>query len=724
MPNDPQYAEEQTHLALTRTKLETVIDDTQEYFSALPGLYPNESEIIMLNELLTRTYNHLVRLQQSKEKPYFARIDFTENGALDAERYYIGKIGILDSADNTITLDWRAPVATLYYDSNVGAVSYAAPGGTVHGSLRLKRQLEIKKGVLTAYRDVDTVSNDDLLRPYLGVNADNRLKNIIATIQSEQNRIIRAPLEDNIIVQGAAGSGKTTVALHRIAYLVYNNRNTIQPGQYMVIGPNRFFINYISSVLPDLDVDSVPQYTYADLVQDILGETYTLTDSARVLSMAASGRYHSRVEQYKVSLAYRDALDRFLHDFVQTLLPAGDFVLRGLTILPHAVLQDAWAAALLGTEDTLRGKVEHCILYLTMAIENRRLELEQEVSAFFRTQYQQPGVNLDRIHKDRTYVEKEVANGCARSLKAFFNGIDIKILPLYRRFVQDSMRYLPDFPQWEQLQKQTLTRLRKREIDPEDQPALLYLQSCLNGCERYKAYRHTVIDEAQDFGAFDFYVLQKIFSACAFTIVGDLAQAIYGYRSIAAWDEVTDGSFGGRAVLTELQKSYRNTVEIMDAANLVTTHMGMKPAAPVIRYGAPVGLYPCPAADNGALLAQLIAAYRQEGLQTIALLTKTEEEAEQVAAALSARGLAAELVTNQSTLYSGGLCIMPGYLSKGLEFDAVVLCDASAKKYAADQRVDMHLLYVAMTRALHRLDILYSGKPAMPLQGLISAKKT
>ena len=716
---DTIYGEEQRHLDMTRWQLTQVQEETQDYFDSLPGLYPNEAEIIMLNDLLTRTHNLLLRLKQMRENPYFARIDFAEEAESTATPYYLGKIGVLDGNDNAITLDWRAPVATLYYDSNVGPVSYEAPGGTIHGQLTLKRQLEIESGVLSSYRDVDTVANDDLLRPYLGVNADNRLKNIIATIQGEQNRIIRAPLTGNIIVQGAAGSGKTTVALHRIAYLVYNNRNTIKPGQYMVIGPNRFFINYISSVLPDLDVDSVPQYTYSDLVREILGESYTLTDSARVLSLAAAGRYQSQIEKYKVSLAYKQALDTFLADFARTLLPDGDFALRGLTILSHETLSEAWRQAMAGGEDTLRAKVSHGILYLNLYIENHLLELEQMVSAFFREQYQQPGVDLNKIHKDRAYVEKELASGCGRSLKAFFNKIDVRMLALYRQFVQGFDKYGADFAQADVLKKQTLARLRKKEIDPEDQPALLYLQACVNGCGSYKTYRHTVIDEAQDFGAFDFYVLQKILSACSFTIVGDLAQAIYGYRSIDGWESVVDGSFGGQATLALLQKSYRNTVEIMEAANLVTGHLGMAPATPVIRYGAPVGVYPATSAQGqGDLLAALISSYQQEGLDTIALLAKTEEDAAHVAEELATRGLSATLITGDSTVYGGGLCVMPGYLSKGLEFDAVVLCDAGNAKYSDSQRVDMHLLYVSMTRALHRLDILHMGDLAVPLRTL------
>ena len=200
---------------------------------AIPRIYMNNPT--MMNNSIEMYTEKISLMEKSINKPYFARLDFARDGETKVETLYIGKVGVMDEENNNITIDWRAPVSSMYYDSNIGRASYEAPEGTCTGELLLKRQYEIENRELISFQDVDTVSNDDLLKPYLSASADNRLKNIVSTIQQEQNSIIRESISKNIIIQGVAGSGKTTVALHRIAYLVYNNRDTIKPNQYLVI---------------------------------------------------------------------------------------------------------------------------------------------------------------------------------------------------------------------------------------------------------------------------------------------------------------------------------------------------------------------------------------------------------------------------------------------------------------------------------------------------------
>ena len=253
---------EQEKLQETLAQYQEVLEELRLMMKALPNKYPNDSETL---SVLLKKYENKERIMtEGLKKPYFARIDFKDDNRSEENSYYIGKVGITDFDQNIVTVDWRAPIASLYYDSNIGKTSYKAPEGTIIGSLNLKRQYEIENGKLLTFNDVDTVANDDILKPYLSVNADNRLKNIVSSIQAEQNEVIRKDISDNIIVQGVAGSGKTTVALHRIAYLAYNYRDIIQSNQYIIIGPNKFFMKYISSVLPDLDVTDVPQLTYEE----------------------------------------------------------------------------------------------------------------------------------------------------------------------------------------------------------------------------------------------------------------------------------------------------------------------------------------------------------------------------------------------------------------------------------------------------------------------------
>ena len=256
--------EEKEYLENTISRFEEIIEEEELRIKAIPRMHSNDP--ILMASLLSTYKTKLETLKRTISKPYFARIDFTSDETRKEEECYIGKVGVSDNDNNLITVDWRAPIASIYYDSNIGEASYLAPEGKIKGTLNLKRQYDIEDKVLKSYQDVDTVSNDEILKPYLNASADNRLKNIVSTIQSEQNKIIRNPLYNNLIIQGVAGSGKTTVALHRVAYLVYNNRQNIKPEQYLVVGPNKFFINYISNVLPDLDVNNVSQLTYDEII--------------------------------------------------------------------------------------------------------------------------------------------------------------------------------------------------------------------------------------------------------------------------------------------------------------------------------------------------------------------------------------------------------------------------------------------------------------------------
>ncbi|MCL2057267.1 MAG: AAA family ATPase [Oscillospiraceae bacterium] len=716
MGSDPVFEEERAQLALTQRCYGQIADEHQEYFRVLPSLYPNESEIVMLNELLTAAYNRIVRLRQGVERPYFARIDFRENGAGSGEKYYLGKIDAVDAQDKQVTLDWRAPIATLYYDSNVGDVSYAAPGGKVEGALTLKRQFEIEKGELVSWGDVDTVSNDDLLRPYLGVNADSRLKNIIATIQTEQNRIIRERMDINLIVQGVAGSGKTTVALHRVAYLVYNYRSTVKPGQFMVIGPNRFFISYISSILPDLDVDSVPQYTYAELAREVIGEDFEVRDSIEAFTEAVGGGHIGAVEGYKASMAYKEAIDRFLPWYEQSLKPEGGFDLRGFPVLTADEVSECWDSAMEGPGSTVKARTEQCVIFLQTRLQNRKIEFDIKLSQHFGELYREPGADLDALHRRREYIRRELDRGCAKSLRSFFHKLDAKLLSVYRIFLQNCEMFLDEnFSEAVALKKTSLAALRSRKLDRGDLPALLYLKERVMGHGRFGEFRHAVIDEAQDFGGFDFFALGRIMPSCTFTAVGDLTQAIYSYRGVSDWDSVARHCFDKPAEVRYMRKSYRTTVEIMEAANLVSGQLGYAPAEPVIRHGRKVEAYDASPGEMLEIIGGLIKLYLSEGFKSIAILAKTADTLRNITEKLQKQGINIDMIDSNDRIYEGGICAMPGYLSKGLEFDAVILCDAHDSTYRKSSRADMHLLYVEMTRALHRLDIFYDGWIAEPL---------
>lgn len=708
--------EEAERLADTLEKYREAITDEQLMYDALPSLYRNDPDV--LNDLMLQMHNHIARLKLGLGKPYFARIDFTHGSDGTAEKCYIGKIGVSDSANHIITVDWRSPVSTLYYDSNIGVASYDAPSGVISGTLDLKRQIEIEQGRLLSASDVDTVSNDDLLKPYLGANADSRLKNIVASIQGEQNRIIREKLEKSIVVQGAAGSGKTTVALHRIAYLAYTYRDTIRPKQYMVIGPNPFFISYISSVLPDLDVDSVPQCTFPELAKEFIHEDFTLADSYAKLREVIRDGAHSGVERFKTSMRYKEALDRFLVWFEATLPPDSDFAIRGFTVLTKGQVEKAYAEARVRAGGTIQARVDRCVLLLSGIVQNSRSALEVRLSDFFREQYgkARDSGELARMHKDREMIERELEKGCGRSLKNFFSRADRKALPLYRLFLQNSGEYIgPEFPEAAALKTSALALLRKKTLSSEDLPAVMYLKERVKGAGKYKEFRHVVVDEAQDYGEFELYALQRILPSSTFTVVGDLAQSIFGYRCVESWEPVLRDSFSGGAILCEMQRSYRTTVEIMEAANKISARLGLAQAQPVIRHGEPVGFHPVEAGGAAEVILRVIREYENMGYVSIAVISKTQEESDCVGERLRGLGLPIESVSAFAGQYTGGICAITAYQAKGLEFDGVILSDASEAAYASGRRMDLHLLYVAMTRPLHRLDLFYTGELAAAL---------
>ena len=294
------------------------------------------STILINNELIklgAQNYNGLVR---SRHKPYFGRVDFREGNTSVTNRYYIGKVALAKRNENKpIIIDWRSPLANIYYDGRLGEVSYESPSGTVQGELFLKRQYTINEGKLEDFIDIDITTTDAFLQSSLQAHADDRLKDIASTIQSEQNKIIRAEASRPLIVQGVAGSGKTTIALHRIAYLMYTYEDKFIPENFLILAPNRLFINYISEVLPELGVEGVRQLTFADFVKELIGTTYTVINSnERIQSLLEGGMDNvergllSHIANYKGSLDFKNLIDNYVSDLEGQLVTKTDFILE------------------------------------------------------------------------------------------------------------------------------------------------------------------------------------------------------------------------------------------------------------------------------------------------------------------------------------------------------------------------------------------------------------
>lgn len=677
-------------------KLDIIKKEEEQVLTTLPKKYSHNP--ILLSNLMSITATKITNISRIKERPYFARIDFKDDKKQNKEKIYIGKIGVLDLDGNIVITDWRAPISTLYYDSNLGRVDYIAPEGLVKGEMSLKRQIIISNKRVTDIFDVDSVSDDELLKPYLGANADNRLKNIVASIQGEQNYIIRKGIEKNIVVQGVAGSGKTTVALHRIAYLMYNNSDKYKADQFMVIGPNKFFINYISNVLPDLDAGNAVQLTIEELAKKFIDEDILFEDVTKNLSDIIDDGVEKKYLKFKNSMDYYRLLDNYLNDIESGFISAKGLVINNIQVLSKEDIENVYK--------TVNGSCVSQKLEMTSKVIANRLKNNNDVYEYIKNSMDTLCQNEKDVNRKRNLIKKEfdmlkelTSNGFEKQLKKLLNIDKIKVLNIYIDFINS----LDDMIE---LKSDTMYLLKKKTCQNEDIAALLYIKYYLFGNEKFKKYKQVVVDEAQDFGKFTFYMLKLLISNATFSIFGDIAQGIYSYKSIDDFNEILEDIFK-EAEYIKLKKSYRTSIEIMNEANKISKEIGLDEALPVIRSAGPVIKSKINKSDKENYIVNQVKKYKEAGFKSIAIIYKNQKELVNMNKKLKENNIESEIIYKDQEKYEGGICLLTSYLSKGLEFDVVIIADVEDEIYKYDNRLDMKLLYVSMTRALHKLELVY-----------------
>lgn len=664
---------------------------------------------------------HIRNLKTSVNKPYFARIDFTSDEDGKVSTVYIGKNGVIKNTDIIVT-DWRAPISSLYYDAEIGRCSFEAPNETISGNMSLKRQFEIELGELQEYFDVDLVSNDELLQKYLNSNNDARLKSIVSTIQKEQNDVIRKKIFDNIIIQGVAGSGKTTVALHRIAYLVYNYMKTIKQNQYLVIGPNPVFLKYIKSVLPDLDVSGVEQCTFEQFAQMYIDENISVNSSDKKVIDNIEGKNNSDVDKFKCSIKYKKMIDKFLKIYFYSIT-SKSLMLGNFEVIPQNIMREIFE----GTEEVyskdLNNKIEITIDRLCKYIENNYDFITSRYNNYSFELFKNVQTDEEK-NKMRNMFSKdraELSKNCRSILRKYFNKSKVSTIKLYKLFISSINDYdIYNYNNISELKRKTQKNIKNNSYDFEDLSALIYIKTALGLNKNYERIKHTVIDEAQDLGEFNFYVLKESLPASTFSIFGDLAQSIYDYRGINNWNEVNEVMFSGNGEIVNFNKSYRTTAEIMESADDVLDSIGLSRSDMVVRHGNPVQVSEIEDANNiPEYIAEKICEYKEKGYKTIAVISKTDLLSNYINKALKMFGINIPNVTANDDLIDEKfrVCTISNQLAKGLEFDAVILNNANEEIYSSNSSLDMKLLYVALTRALHELDIVYSGTITKPLSG-------
>ena len=644
----------------------------------------DENKFSMTEKWIELYLASIASLKRHKDKPYFARIDFKDETMKNKDQLYIGKLSMLDENNDCLVIDWRTPIANLYYDSSLGQTSYKTNDGSyIHGDLSLKRVYTIEDAKLLDYLDVHSTSDDELLKPFLGVNADNKIKNIVSSIQKEQNDIIRDSLYKNIVVQGVAGSGKTTVMLHRIAYLAYNYQDLFNTTQYLVLSPNNLFTDYISSILPDLEVDKVKQATYENIFKEYMNFKFT----PQFITRNKTNNY-DYVSEYKSDKEMINKIDDFYKQYESKILDR-DIVYKGVTIISKEDIRNTFTK---NNNDPFEVKLKKLIndLYNLTQKDSFRLinNINDQIKILINN-------NQDKrkYYFDIGYESKQLfIKGMKEVIKNHFKIFDNNIYKLYTEFIQTL--------DYKEAKDVTLSNLEKKKFDYDDLALLIYLKYLINGAKSYDSYISISIDEAQDLGYTHFVALKKIFRRANFTIVGDLSQSIYAYRGIRHWDDIN--KLFDNDILY-LSKSYRNTIEIMEYANKILEYLQVSKATPVIRHGDEVNEIKY--SDKLQTILDRINTYKKDH-NSIAIICKTKEEVDILYKELSKKTNITKIDENTSK-YEGGLCILPIYLSKGLEFDCVILSDVDNNNYNKDNILDMKLLYVGITRALHNLDILY-----------------
>jgi DNA helicase-2/ATP-dependent DNA helicase PcrA len=595
----------------------------------------------------------LLKLGQS---PYFGRIDFAAANK-EATPVYIGVYSFMDERQRrNLIYDWRAPISSLFYDYELGPASYATPSGPVQGTIALKRQYKIRDGRMEFMIENDVNIHDDVLQRELAKSSDDKMKNIVATIQRDQNAVIRNETASVMVIQGVAGSGKTSIALHRIAFLLYRYRETIAAKDVLIISPNKVFADYISNVLPELGEEHIPELGMDELAADLLENRYqfqTFFEQVAALLENPDPAFIERI-QFKASFDFLSQLNRYLLHIENHYFTVRELRV-GRTVVPGPWIQEKF-------------KTFHRVPLL------KRFALVAEaVRAYVR----------DAAGRKLTGQEKGTIGEAIPRMFKLHN-----VLDLYR-----------DFYRW--CGKPELLKLDQRlHLEYADVFALIYLRLRLEGISAYDHVKHLLVDEMQDYTPVQYAVLSRLFT-CRKTILGDVSQTVNPYSASSA--ETIERVFPQADVVT-LYRSYRSTVEITAFAQRIVPNPHI---IPLERHGPEPVVMSCTSRDEEMKAArELITAFRSSGNHSLGIICKTLRQAEAAYRALAAPGV--HLLTEESTTFKEGVIITSAHLAKGLEFDEVIVPFASARTYKTE--VDKRMLYVACTRAMHQLTLTYSGE--------------
>ena len=601
------------------------------------------------------------RLGKILDIPYFGRIDFKEKKeSTKTLSVYIGTHTFYDQGSSmSFIYDWRAPISSMFYDYELGEASYMSPAGEIRGNISLKRQYRIRNGKMEFMIESSLTVHDDILQKELSSNMDDKMKNIVATIQREQNRIIRNEDASVLIIQGVAGSGKTSIALHRIAYLLYTFKESLSSKDILIISPNKVFADYISNVLPELGEEAIPETGMEQVLSNILDNKYkyqTFFEQVNELLSKPSENFKERI-RYKATFDFIAQLNRFILDVENTYFKATDVQLTKYFTIPAEFIDEQFRRF---NRYPVRQRFEAMTDYILQMV-----QIQYRITA---------------TTAERNMLKKEIRN-------MFAGNNDIQV---YK-----------DFFKW--TGKPDMFKMRRnRTLEYSDLAPLAYLRMALDGNNSHSKIKHLLIDEMQDYSPIQYKVLQKLYP-CRKTVLGDTAQSVNPYGSSTA-GVIRKALITGDVM--KLCKSYRSTYEIMCFAQKIRKTEELESVA---RHGQEPQV--CPFKNDEKEMhgiTNLISVFRKSGNKSLGIICKTESQAKEMYERLNVYIDDIYFLSSQSSSFVSGVIVTSAHMAKGLEFDEVIIPQGDSKNYQSE--IDRNMLYIAATRAMHRLTVTYNSE--------------
>lgn len=626
--------------------------------------------------------NKIFLLENLIKSPYFARIDFKFDDEDTFEKIYIGRSSLKNLTTHELYIyDWRSPIASVFYRFLTGPVFYDAPSGRINGEVNLKRQFEISCGKLEYFFDADVQIVDEFLRQLLSKNTSSKMKTIIETIQKEQDIVIRDMENDLMMVQGVAGSGKTSIALHRAAYLMYQDLQVkLSANNIIIISPNSLFEQYISDVLPELGESNVVSMVFEEIITKLFPNVHLQSRNQFLENLITSPEYRKVIKssiEFKTSRRFLEMIDRFISDLPQRWIAFEDVYYDNKCI----VSKDTMRYKISGRAETPLGmklkQLETFILESVNAAQKKRLSkaqeslIKEEIKKFTE-------LNISDLYR-QLFLDKEYFYSLADNLE-------------HNEYMEEILEF-------------TQENLDSNLLHYDDAAVLAYLHLKIYGTNDYKSIKQVVIDEAQDYYPLQFEIFNLLFPNSKFTILGDMNQTLGKQENLSLYDQISSILNKKKSSLVTMDKSFRCTNEILNySLKFIEHNPGIKSFnrqgdAPEIHAASD------PSALSGMILKE-VNTCMEKGYRSIGLICKSERNALRLFDSLKDK-IDLQLIKNESVADLHGVFIIPVYMSKGLEFDAVLICDTDALNYNNED--DKNLLYIACTRALHRLNLFCLG---------------